>query len=66
VVEAGAIFPVSQEHRAAFDSLQRQADAQLGRNDRAAVEEIEDRGDRRYLVHNFRRASSASPKKILL
>jgi hypothetical protein len=66
VADAGAIFPVSQERRSAYDALQRQVDAQTSRNDRARIEEIEDRGDRRYLVHNFRRAASASPKKILL
>ena len=50
----------------AYEALQKQIDASLARDDRCRVEEVEDRGDRRYLVHNFRRASSGSPKKILL
>ncbi len=66
IVDAEGIFPVSAERRAAYEALQKQIDASLSRDDRCRVEEVEDRGDRRYLVHNFRRASSGSPKKILL
>jgi len=57
------------EHRVianAGEKLRGELEAQLTRNDRCRIEEIEDRGDRRYLVHNFRRAASAVPKKILL
>jgi hypothetical protein len=66
VIEATEIFPVSDERRQRYESLRKQTDATLTRADRCRIEEIEDRGDRRYLVHNFRRAASASPKKILL
>jgi hypothetical protein len=30
------------------------------------VEEVDEAGFRRYLFHNFRRNSSAAPKKLLL
>ena len=64
--DADGIFPISDDRRATFDKLRGQLEAQLNRNDRCRIEEIEDRGDRRYLVHNFRRAVSAAPKKVLL
>jgi hypothetical protein len=66
IVDAEGIFPVSDERREAYDSLQIQVDAALSREDRCRIEEVEDRGDRRYLVHDFRRSSSGSPKKIVL
>jgi hypothetical protein len=66
VADAPEIFPFSEERRKAFQSLRRQVDETLGRADRCRVEEVEDRGNLRYIVHNFRRANSGSPKKILL
>ncbi len=66
IVDAGDVFPVSDERRAAYESLQRRVDTTLGRGDRCRVEEVEDGISRRYLVHSFRRASGAAPKKILL
>ena len=66
VMDAEGIFPVSEERRASFEKLRRQLNVQLTRTDRCRIEEIEDRGDRRYLVQNFRRATSASPKRMLL
>ncbi len=65
-VDAEGIIPVTEERRTTFDKLRGQLEAHLTRNDRCRIEEIQDRGDRRYLVHNFRRAASAVPKKILL
>ena len=66
IVEASDVFPVSDDRLQRFEALQKQAEATLARTDRCRIEEVEDRGDRRYLVHNFRRAASASPKKVLL
>jgi hypothetical protein len=66
VLDGESIFPFTDDRRATFDKLRGQLEAQLNRSDRCRIEEIEDRGDRRYLVHNFRRAASASPKKMLL
>jgi hypothetical protein len=38
----------------------------LSRPDRCRIEEVEEGGYKRFLVHNFRRAPSGAPKKILL
>ena len=35
-------------------------------DDRCRIGEIEENGNRRYLVENFRRTSGAAPKRILL
>ena len=66
IIEATDIFPVSDERLQRYEALRKQVDTALARNDRCRIEEVADRGDRRYLVHNFRRAPSASPKKVLL
>jgi hypothetical protein len=66
IVDADGIFPVSEERRTAYESLQRRVDEALSRRDRCRIEEIAVGYDRRYLVHNFRRGSSGSPKRILL
>jgi hypothetical protein len=66
IVDAEGIFPVSEERRKAYESLQRRVDEALARRDRCRIEEIAVGFDRRYLVHNFRRGSSGSPKRILL
>jgi hypothetical protein len=66
IVDAEGIFPVSDERRAAYDSLQKRVDEALARRDRCRIEEIAVGYDRRYLVHNFRRGSGGSPKRILL
>jgi hypothetical protein len=66
IVDAEAIFPVSDERRAEYASLQQRVDAALSRNDRCKVEEIELENNRRYLVQNFRRQSGGAPRKILL
>jgi hypothetical protein len=66
VVDAEGIFPVSEERRKAYESLQKRVDEALSRRDRCRIEEIAEGYNRRYLVHNFRRGSSGSPKRILL
>ncbi len=66
IVDAEGIFPVSEERRTAYEALQRRIDEALSRRDRCRIEEIEVGYDRRYLVHNFRRGSNGSPKRILL
>ncbi len=66
IVDADDIFPVSDERRTQYDDLQRRIDAALVSDDRCRLEEVQHGNDRRYLIHNFRRTSSASPKKILL
>jgi hypothetical protein len=66
VVDAEGIFPVSDARRQAYERLQKRVDEALARRDRCRIEEIVDGYNRRYLVHNFRRASGGSPKRILL
>lgn len=66
IVEAEGIFPVSEARRQAYEKYARQVDEALARDDRCRIEEVEHQGDHRYLVHAFRRAASASPKKVLL
>jgi hypothetical protein len=66
IAEATAILPVSDQRRAHYEALRQQVDEALARSDRCRIEEVEDRGDRRYLVHNFRRAASGAAKRVLL
>ncbi|MGE0675401.1 MAG: hypothetical protein AB7O64_20380, partial [Methylibium sp.] len=67
IIDADAIFPVSDERRAEYEALQRDIDALLiGTAERCRVEEVRDGSDRRYLLHDFRRNGSGAPKKILL
>lgn len=66
IVDAEGTFPISEDARTAYEDLQRRIDSALGRDDRARVEEVEEGSNRRYLVHDFRRSSSAAPKKIIL
>jgi hypothetical protein len=66
VLRANEIFPASEERRPAFDALHRRVSDSLARGDRCRIEEVPDGNDIRYLVHNFRRASGAAPKRVLL
>src|SRR3954447_4602531 len=65
LVDAGAIVPVTPEARELYEALQAEVDASLARDDRCRIEEIVDGNARRYIVHNFRRQGSGSPKKII-
>jgi hypothetical protein len=66
VLRANEIFPASEERRPAFDALHRRVSDSLARGDRCRIEEVPDGNDLRYLVHNFRRASGAAPKRVLM
>jgi hypothetical protein len=65
-MDATDIVPISDEARAEYEALQKATDAALARDDRCRIEEVAQGNARRYLVHNFRRAGSGSPKKIIL
>ena len=65
-VHAKGVFPIHEDVHRAYVDFARRVEAALSRSDRCAIEEIEDNNFRRYLVHNFRRAPSGAPKKILL
>jgi hypothetical protein len=63
---AEGIFALSDEVRATYNSLAAEVEAALARGDRCHIEEVEEENYKRYLVHNFRRASSGAPKRVLL
>jgi len=65
-IDAEPMMPVSDEVRAAWTDLGSRAEKTLARDDRCSVEEVDEAGFRRYLFHNFRRNSTAAPKKLLL
>jgi hypothetical protein len=66
LVEAEDIVPVKPEARAEYETLQAEIDVSLSRDDRCRIEEVMDGNVRRYVVHNFRRQGSGSPKKLIL
>lgn len=66
VLAAEGVFPVTDERRNACADQRSRIEAALARPDRAAIQEVEDGNDRRYLIVNFRRTSGGAPKKILL
>jgi hypothetical protein len=66
IIDSAGIFPVSDARRGAYERLQMRVNEALARRDRCRIEEIADGYNRRYLVHNFRRGSGGSPKRILL
>ena len=66
VLDGEGIFPASEARRQAYERLQRRVDEALAKRERCRIEEIADGYNRRYLVHNFRRGSGGSPKRILL
>lgn len=55
----------SETHRAYADFARRVNERLAGRS-RARIEEVEQDGFKRWLVHNFRRQPSGAPKKYLL
>jgi hypothetical protein len=65
-LEAPHVFAVGEATAEAYRRVQRRVDTALARGDRCAIDEVEVGGERRYLVRNFRRAASASPRRILL
>lgn len=47
-------------------AFEQRCQAALANADRCRLEEIVADGDRRYLLHNFRRQSTGAPGKLLL
>lgn len=66
IVDAAPTFPISDERRVEYEAIEGRVDAALARSDRAAVQEVEDGSNRRYLLVNFRRTAGAAPKRVLL
>lgn len=65
-VDADDLFPISDDVRSRYDGFARGVDAALANSARCSIEEVEEEGYKRYLVHNFRRTSGTAPKKVLL
>jgi hypothetical protein len=65
-VHAGGIFPIHDDVHHACADYARRVEAALTRSDRCSIEEVEEDNSRRYLIHNFRRAPSGAPKRVLL
>ncbi|MGB2694916.1 MAG: hypothetical protein WBD55_06965 [Dehalococcoidia bacterium] len=66
VVHAKDIFPIHDDTHRAYVDFARRVEQTLGKADRCSVEEIAEGNYRRLLVHNFRRAPSGAPKRVLL
>jgi len=74
LLELGAVqVALIQEHAEVFGSappglgkLGERCEAHAGQRDRCHVETVERDGERRYLVHNWRRAPGGAPKRLLL
>ncbi len=65
-VHAKGVFPIHEDTHRAFADLAKKIEQSLSRPDRCRIEEVAEGDYRRLLVHNFRRAPSGAPKKILL
>ncbi len=62
----GSPFAAAEETRTAALECMERCDRLLAAPERCRIEEIEENGARRLLLHNFRRQSSGAPVKILL
>jgi len=60
------VFNITPETHREYGEYAASVEQALGRAGRARLEEVEAGGFKRWLVHNFRRQSSAAPKKMLL
>ena len=60
------LLNVPPETHAAYEAYRARVDDALANTSRARIDEVEDDGTKRWLVHNFRRQPSGAPKKILL
>ncbi len=65
-VHARGVFAVHEDTHQAYAGLASSVDQVLARSDRCFIEEVDVGSQRRFLVHNFRRAPSGAPKRLLL
>lgn len=65
-VGAPHVFAASFEAASAHADLARRIDEAVAKPSRCRVEEVHEENERRYLMHNFRRAAGGAPKKMLL
>lgn len=62
----GSPVATSEELGAAIDGYTDRVATALSAPLRCSIEEIDDHGDRRFLIHNFRRQSSGAARKVVL
>jgi hypothetical protein len=60
------VFNITEETHASYSSYATRVQQALDDRNRASIEEIDDAGFKRLLIHNFRRQPSGAPKKMLL
>jgi hypothetical protein len=60
------VFNITDVTHAAYTSYATRVQQTLDDRNRASLEEIDDDGFKRWLIHNFRRQPSGAPKKVLL
>jgi hypothetical protein len=66
VVHAKGMFAVHDDAHRSYAELARRVDQTLAKPERCRIEEVADGNYKRYLVHNFRRASGGAPKRMLV
>jgi hypothetical protein len=60
------VFNITPETHAAYASYADRTGAHLANPSRARIQEIEQDGFKRWLIHNWRRQPSGAPKRVLL
>lgn len=60
------VLNITQDTHTAYDDYSRRVTTTLASPGRARIEEVEQAGFKRWLVHNWRRQPAGAPKKVLL
>ncbi len=60
------VLNITEETHAAYRAYALRVNGRLADRNRAVIDEVEQDGFKRWLVHNFRRQPSGAPKKYLL
>jgi hypothetical protein len=60
------VFNITDETHAAYSAYATRVQQSLDDRNRASIEEVDDGGFKRWLIHNFRRQPSGAPKKMLV
>jgi hypothetical protein len=66
VVASRSVLGTTDETAAEIAAFTARADQVLAAADRCRIEEVDDDGERRFLIGNFRRQSGGAPRKLLL
>ena len=63
---AGGVFNLTPDAVDRAEKLRPDIEAELARPNRCRAEEVVVEGERRYLLHNFRRSAAAAPRRLVL